>query len=646
VAITPTRHEYRPDIDGLRAVAVLSVAAFHYFPTVVTGGFVGVDIFFVISGYLITGIILETLDGGTFGFAAFYARRIRRIFPALILVLCACAVFGRAALFENEFKQLSTHILAGAGFFSNTLLRLEAGYFDNSVQTKPLLHLWSLAIEEQFYLLWPFCLWLAYKKRFGGLIVILTIALTSFRFMMLQSGTSPAVAFYSLFTRCWELMIGSALAWASLYGKRFFPTSANLRDALSLNGALLLAFGVWRLDSQVGFPGPWAIVPVLGTVLVIAAGPEARINRLVLSNPIAVWVGLISFPLYLWHWPLLSFETIIEGETPSISFRVGALAMSMALAYLTYRFIEQPVRRKGHGRPKVAILVSLVAILGLFGLRNTLAESDDVARVKAFLADSKRNCDAYFPDWTAITDNPCHLQKKSGNEIALIGDSHAGQLFVGLSELEADKGVALFPASCAAPFIDVSTAQKNAEKLKVRKNAYSLINRAYDYVLNDKDIRVVILAHTPLCSFDDAIDLQNPQNRDYKSVLADGMRRTLLLLSKAGKKVIIVYDNPYLPFEPSLCLERRFRSAQGDKEDKCSFPQETSVFPAVLNAYRAITESVIKDFDNVKTVDLFRVLCDGSRCHPLKDGRLLYQDKGHLSDDGSRFVAPYIKALQ
>ena len=211
--------KYRPDIDGLRAIAVLSVVAFHAFPNWIRGGFIGVDVFFVISGYLISTIIFENLDSGTFSFAEFYARRVKRIFPALLLVLTASYAFGWFALFADEYKQLGKHIAAGAGFVSNIVLWNEAGYFDSSAETKPLLHLWSLGIEEQFYVVWPLLLWLAWKQKFDLLTITIIVALVSF-FLNINGVKEDTVAtFYSPQTRFWELLCGSLLAWISIYGK-------------------------------------------------------------------------------------------------------------------------------------------------------------------------------------------------------------------------------------------------------------------------------------------------------------------------------------------------------------------------------------------------------------------------------------------
>ena len=366
-----THPKYRLDIDGLRAIAVLSVVAFHAFPSLIRGGFIGVDIFFVISGYLISSIIFENLDRGTFSFTEFYVRRIKRIFPALLLVLVVCFTFGWFTLLADEYKQLGKHIAGGASFISNFILWNEAGYFDNSAETKPLLHLWSLGIEEQFYIVWPLFLWFAWKCKFNLLKITITVAIVSFILNINGINQDMVTTFYSPLTRFWELLSGSLLAWVTLYKKNAFVNvkykldnwlshivynekkedeGKILSNVISFVGLLLLLYGFWRINKELSFPGKWALVPVLGAVFLITAGSKAWINRTILSNKVAVWFGLISFPLYLWHWPMLSFARIIEGELPSRSIRIAVVIFSIVLAWVTYILVERPLRFGKHSK--------------------------------------------------------------------------------------------------------------------------------------------------------------------------------------------------------------------------------------------------------------------------------------------------------
>ena len=360
-----THPEYRADIDGLRAIAVLSVVGYHAFPYRIAGGFIGVDIFFVISGFLISSIIFSNLERDSFGLVEFYNRRIRRIFPALITVMIASLVLGWFALLNSEYKQLGKHIVGGAGFVSNVLLWKESGYFDNAAQTKPMLHLWSLAIEEQFYIFWPLLLAFVWKRHWSFLRITALIAVASFAVNIYLIGRNPMGAFYLPITRFWELMIGGVLAYITLHRPNL---NSEHKNAQSVFGFLLLVLALVLINNKLAYPSWWALLPTLGAFFIISAGPGAFLNHKLLSNNILVWFGLISYPLYLWHWPLLSFTQIVEIQTPTVGVRVSAIALSVLLAWLTYGFIEKPVRFGKNNKLKaVSLLLSLV-IVGCLGL--------------------------------------------------------------------------------------------------------------------------------------------------------------------------------------------------------------------------------------------------------------------------------------
>lgn len=383
-----THPKYRADIDGLRALAILCVVGFHAFPEWFKGGFIGVDIFFVISGYLISTIIIGSLERNSFSFVEFYIRRINRIFPALLLVLITCFVFGWFSLLADEYKQLGKHIAGGAGFISNFLFWNESGYFDNAAETKPLLHLWSLGIEEQFYIAWPLMLWFAWKKKFNLLTITIAIAVISFGLNLRYVRGDVIAAFYSPKSRFWELLAGSVLAYMTLRKQNIHPdfrhwidtwlgkivyaqapetNGKTLSNVQSLFGAALIAIGVLVITKERHFPGWWAVMPILGAVLIISAGPQAWFNRTFLSNRVLVWFGLISFPLYLWHWPLLSFAHIMENDIPTVEIRIAAVLISIVFAWLTYRLIERPIRFSKHRKEKTITLIFLMTVVGFMG---------------------------------------------------------------------------------------------------------------------------------------------------------------------------------------------------------------------------------------------------------------------------------------
>jgi peptidoglycan/LPS O-acetylase OafA/YrhL len=397
--------KYRPDIDGLRAIAVLAVVAFHAFPDLMTGGFIGVDIFFVISGFLITTIIYHDLDNGTFKFSLFYSRRIKRIFPALILVLIFCYAIGWFVLLSDEFKQLGKHIAAGAGFIANLVLWNEAGYFDNAADTKPLLHLWSLGIEEQFYIAWPLVIWFSYKHKFNLIVITIVICTISFLWNIAWIQREAVTTFFFPQTRFWELLVGAALAWCSNYGGEIKGRVTSLKlihsiigvkkrhwsDVLSIAGLLLLFYGFLVINKNVPFPGIWALVPTIGATLIIAAGSSALVNQKFLANKVLVSIGLISFPLYLWHWPLLTFFRIIESKEPHVTIRIMLVCVSFFLAWFTYRFIETPFRVvNSRNQIKVGFLIVSMFIVGYLGF-NAYERSGLPFRIK-----DREAFEAYF----------------------------------------------------------------------------------------------------------------------------------------------------------------------------------------------------------------------------------------------------------
>jgi peptidoglycan/LPS O-acetylase OafA/YrhL len=446
--------EYRPDIDGLRAIAVLAVIGFHAFPEFVRGGFVGVDVFFVISGYLISGIILKSLNENSFSILEFYSRRIRRLFPALTIVLLICLIGGWLLLFADEYNRLGMHAAAGSAFISNFTLWNEAGYFDESANAKPLLHLWSLGIEEQFYLIWPAILFLLHRIRPRSIsLAIGAIALSSFILGAITVNSDPPQAFYSPASRLWELLFGSALAVKYESVDRFF--GAKSRAVRSATGLGCIAIAILAFDTDFLFPGWWALLPVVGTFLVISAGSAHGMNSALLSTPPLVKIGLISFPLYLWHWPLLSFAHIIESGQLSAIFRSMAVAVSFLMAWVTYRHIEIPVRRRPHPQTTIS-LVTLMVTIGTIGFHienfnefpfRKIQDAPQYFNIKTIteerLASMRAgHCHLHLPEHTfakhTATISDCLGLDNHRKNILVIGDSHAFDLRTSLSQAYKD----------------------------------------------------------------------------------------------------------------------------------------------------------------------------------------------------------------
>ena len=459
----PPSERYRPDIDGLRAIAVILVVNFHGFPDALPGGFIGVDIFFVISGFLITGIIARELAGKRFSLAGFYIRRIRRIFPALIVVLLTVLLLGWFWMLPHAYAQLSSDVFASAAFAANIALMLQSGYFDIESARKPLLHLWSLGIEEQFYLAWPLILMLAVRWRLRLLSVAGAIALASFVFNVVLIGHDPVATFYLPFSRAWELLAGAALAltWTRVDQSGI---ASNWRAGA---GLALIVIAAALLNVHRAFPGWWALLPVAGSALLLSA-PASWVNRTLLSWPPMVWTGLISYPLYLWHWPLLVMFAIVRFEPLTLVDRELILLASAALSWGTYRFIEKPLRFGGRRELKAVSLGVAMAAVACAGVVVYIGRGFD------FRLPAEIRAMADVPEQTAQWRvGKCLIDLSHQSNFAeecvernrrplllLWGDSTAGALMPGLLKAQQtrDFGLAQLTASSCVPILDVDIA--------------------------------------------------------------------------------------------------------------------------------------------------------------------------------------------
>ena len=459
---SPSDH-YRPDIDGLRAIAVMLVVAFHAFPEAIPGGFIGVDIFFVISGFLITGIVVRELDQQRFSLAAFYSRRIKRIFPALIAVLFVTLVLGWLWMLPAAYAELSADVFASAAFFSNIALLLHSGYFDIESGKKPLLHLWSLGIEEQFYLFWPLILMLGTRMRLGILAVASAIGIASFVLNVALIGSDPVATFYLPFTRAWELLVGAALAcgWNRIDQS---DAASNLRAAI---GLVLIGVATGVLDPHRAFPGWWAILPVAGAGLLLSA-PAAWGCRHLLVSPAMVRIGLISYPLYLWHWPLLVFFAIIKFAPLTLVERGLVVGLSFALAWLTYRFIETPFRFGRASALRMFSLGSAMVLIAVAGGVIVWARGFDfrlppeIRDMAAVPTQSNKwrvhECLLDLSHEMSFADTCVDRGRRP--LIMVWGDSTAGALMPGLRKAQetSDFGIAQFTSSSCVPALNTDVA--------------------------------------------------------------------------------------------------------------------------------------------------------------------------------------------
>ena len=528
--------KFRPEIDGLRAFAVISAVIYHAFPGALSGGYIGVDVFFVISGYLITSILISELQAEKFSFSEFFGRRVRRIFPSLVFVLAMTSIFGWFFMLPAEYSQLGKHTAASAVFIQNFVFWSESGYFDPSGETKLLLHLWSLAVEEQYYLLWPLALWFVWQKNASILKLMIGVAVFSFILnIAFVSGETEAVFFWPI-GRFWELLLGAVMAWMSIFRKEFlessrqkidrilagslFRYSPSLADTgtynvLSFTGIALLFGGVLFLPEGIVYPGIWALIPVLGSAFVIAGGAEPLLSRVVLSNKVALWFGAVSYPLYLWHWPLLSYGNLANAERASVVFRVSAVLLSIFLAWFTYHFVENPFRFGAYKKQKIQALCLGLVLLGGFGWVNYKFDGLEFrfpANVRQFTDNVDFKWSSYVQGNTCyleeaellLHDPSCYQGRGEGVKVALWGDSHGAALYPGLKALSDQYDfelIQLTHAACPSLFGVTSGYRKdcpeNAEQvlreLSQAKPDLIILHSSWkhdDYPLTPEELRV------------------------------------------------------------------------------------------------------------------------------------------------------------
>lgn len=649
---------YRPDIDGLRAVAVLAVVIFHAFPAALPGGFIGVDIFFVISGYLISTIIYKTLAGERFSYADFYARRIRRIFPPLIAMIATMLILGWHMLLPVEYAQLAKHALAGFGFVANIVLWQETGYFDTAAEFKPLLHLWSLGVEEQFYLFWPVLAVLAWRVKRVGLAIALLLA-ASFLINVLSIGTSPSAAYFLLPARAWEMVAGAALAWVQFRYPARLQFSSHAATVLAALGMGLIAAGLILIDRHDAFPGWWALLPVGGAVCSIAAGAGNPVNRLILANRYMVGVGLISFALYLWHWPLLSLVRIIKGEGATAWMLAAAVGLAFCLAWLSYRLIETPIRARKGWVPVTALVTLCVLLMagssnifmrdGLnFRLKDAQAKLGSAALEWPDELKGGEECSQLLP---SAVELDCLIHDTAQPPSALIiGDSHANHYYWGLAEQLEPLGLNLMQLAEGGcmPFYGIAINDDG-----VLDTCRESMDRALDHAIETSAIDTIFLGgrwmsyisgrelkdgldHMP----DESLLLpEDPEAEglDREAVFTRAMTTTLDRLAGSGKTVVFMHAVPELPFHARECISwtpNRFVSRV--PRESCAVDYAVTLERAAQ--YRPLLDDILARYPTVKQFDPSPVLCNSEICTARADGVLLYRDDDHLSLGGSRWL--------
>ena len=673
----PIRVPHRSDIDGLRAIAVLLVIVHHVAPAILPGGFAGVDVFFVLSGYLMTGIIDRAQCDGSFELVAFMWRRARRIVPPLVVVLAATLLAGACILTAPEFTALGRHVVAGSLSLSNVLLLTESGYFDTAAALKPLLHLWSLGVEEQFYLLWPLLLAAMPSRLNGRLLCVLLVTALSLMVSENLAYTGSSQGFYLLHSRAWEFGIGGALALVAPIDAQLqarFPAHADrLRDLLGVTGVLAIVATAFVAGGTTAWPGLAALPIALGTAAVIAAGPQASLNRHLLSSLPARWIGERSYALYLWHWPPLAFLHILAAErslAPAvvIAWSLALMVPAVLLAHLSLRYVEAPLRRRSltlehgadirmqHLRPYAGALATMVIagvlVIGVRGMpvrygaagidvsRALLAASPD--SIAAYDRES-RHCtlaDHGFATW-------CRRVGGRGAGVAVFGDSHAEVIFAGLHALRATQPMLLSGRKGCAPILQYEPLD-DAMAETCRKSALL----AHATIMADSGVGTVIIASRGPAylsgvgygtdTLHRVVPVAIGDTLAMQAAFEEGLVRSIEGFRGAGKRVLLVLGVPEIGFQPDECLVGRPFGLRQVRQP-CGVPR--AAFDRRNAGYRALVSRIAARAPKVEVIDPTDVFCDAALCRATDGATVLYSDGNHLTLAGSRLVASRLLPL-
>ena len=610
---------YRADIDGLRAVAVLAVVLFHLHVRGLSGGYVGVDVFFVISGYLITGLIEAELARGAFTLRGFYLRRIRRLAPALVVVSTAATVAAVITLYPEDMRSFSASLATQFVSLQNFFFLSDGEYFRNA-DTKLLLHTWTLAVEEQFYLVWPLFLLLTRKATFRWrLVLVALVMLASFLLNLALMRISPKASFFLLPPRAWELATGGVIAL--LQGRRFFDrvlTPAR-RAAAGFIGlaAILVSAGMFSADTP--FPGRAALLPVVGAALVIIAGIGGNhpVGRL-LSNRGVVHVGLISYPMYLWHWPLIALAHHVRRDPARPLNALAIVALSFALAELTYRFVESPIRdRKWLPTPRALLLAALpaAACLTAFGIHGYATDGaayrfPPEARgfLTASFSASGQRCGLVFrirhPNAQVCA---LHVVPSSERRVLIWGNSHGDMWSEMMVELGKEHGASVYlnTRNCrATPDSDFCGPH---------------VQEAVLAFIESERVTDVVLASS-------WYGLYDVPDGVFERTLEDVVTK----LTARKVRIWLVIDTPSSPnFDPVATYERN--------------PHAPSVgvlpvsdYAPVRDRERALFASIAAAHPAVAILEPSTALCEGTVCSGGKENEVWYRDPDHVTNAGAR----------
>jgi peptidoglycan/LPS O-acetylase OafA/YrhL len=641
-----TAKMYLPHIDGMRGVAIISVMTYHFFPGFLKSGFVGVDIFFVISGFLITSIIKHDILVGNFSYFSFYSKRIKRIFPALIVVLFFSLIFGSIFQLSFEFEKLGKHILGATAMSSNIVLWNESGYFDIESSGKPLLHLWSLGVEEQFYIIWPILLVAIIKASNKKKLFIVFLVALSFSLNIMSVQDNPNSVFYLPIYRFWEIGVGGILA---LYNfEKFSNKGCNFfGNLLSFVGVLLVLLSTMLIDKSSNFPGYWAAIPVIG-MSVIVITRKSWISQNILSNSLIVWVGLISYPLYLWHWPLKYVSDVINigvidvNEVRYIKFI--AITLSFVMGYVTYRFIEKPIRaplNNNRFTAKILILIMLfIAFLGglvlhfegasILSVKNRSLMTNNILNTK-WINSYDGEC-VNDIGLNSVNIDKAHIFCLKGDkqvDIAIIGDSMANSLYPGMSKISDKEGYSVLNVGSAtcAPISNL------IGKVPHNKACKQINNKIKEYLINSS-ISTLIISFAPWDLTNEGYKIKGiKNNKDLINAAINQLVSDINLYEAHGKNIVVVYNWTLIDFNAIECIRN---------EDLCRVPLKKDSL--LENTTRLINESISLN-TNACIFDPRKVFIKNGKFNLMDiSSNLLIRDTHHLSFSGSDVVASKINS--
>ena len=655
--ISKPSNEYIKFIDGIRALAILLVLLFHFFPNYVVGGFIGVDIFFVVSGYLITRIITNNIKNENFYFKKFYFNRIIRLTPALLTVLIFSLLFGWIILLPLEYKELNKQVVSSGGFLSNLLFIKEIGYFDLSSIKKPLLHLWSLGVEAQFYTVWPLLLITNYKLKFNTKKLILALTALSFLCNIVLLNNYSEINFYNPISRLWEFLIGGLLSFKNLsenHTSTALKTSNLFKIVAPWLGIFCIFLAAGFIQPNSHFPGWLALFPVLGTALIIYGGIFHWLNRKLFSNNIVVWIGSISYPLYLWHWIILYFFNRVYHEDLSLKIKMLAILSSFIAAWITHKHIEKRIQSK---KRKPIVFKSLAYLLGLVLLVS--ATGYQLNGYPDRFTKEINQLETASIDW----EHPGALEKGlfeeqeyyfkntgSSHTTLFIGDSSIEQYTPRISELiniqKSDvSNVVFFTKGACSPIPFVNANFGNTE--------CNLQTSAIKFLKSNPQIGTVVIGGAWPIYLSDKFNYQYREKNESQVITSGstGYYSALSSLSKLLEELknhnVKIYLMLYIPFgkyfDPYELIERDISKYPNifklTNKEFC-----INKIKAQLNYSIAENDlSSIAISNGVEIIDPFTYLCKNGQCPILtEDQGAIYKDLGHLSASFVRKHATYI----